>query len=255
MAASGGAVLHLLLAYLLCSLVLLYCVSVLALAVPKRADHYFYGRYNEVLMPAMTVVALSFMWRAKAGFVRYTILCAILPMLAMALVIAHYPATIFDMRVQYGQVSGWYIHRHGVWKINPLTIMYSVAACQLVLGLLLPISRRLFLVSLVVFNGYVSVYLFMERHMKIDQGTPNWREFAALEEKLDGRLDGHSIKVIGGKPNRPMALQFALPQSRVIFGDPGAEKPDALLDYTGRLCQPGRVLASVRGAALCYRLP
>jgi hypothetical protein len=251
---AGDAGLQLLLAYLLCSIVLLYSVSVLALAVPKRADHYFYGRYNEVLMPAVAVLALVAMARTNARHVRYAIVFAVCSVVAMALVVSRYPPEIFDMRIAYAQISGWFIHRQQDWKIDPIAIMYRVAACQMVLALLLLKSRRAFLAALVVFNAYISWYLFTQRHMEVDRLDPNWKEFAALEARLDGRLDGHSIRVAGGKPNRPMALQFALPASRVIYGS-SSETPDALLDYTGRRCHPGRVVARVTGAALCYTLP
>jgi hypothetical protein len=240
---------RLILLYLTISVGLVYGVSVLQTSMPERTDHYFYGRYNELLVPAVLTLFLSVLYRMKTRDFIYVLLAGVLGVAALGLIVGTYPDEVFEKQILYAQITGWYIHRQDGWKFDPVNIALKVIACQVSFGLLLLKSRRLFLIALVVANVYVSNYLFSNRHMKVDQ---NWQEFAALESRLGGALDGYDVAVIGGRPNRPLALQFALPQARVVFGEFEDSDIGAVLDYSGNYCQQELVILKVEEGRLCY---
>jgi hypothetical protein len=239
---------QLLVTYILVSIIGIFCASVVLLAVPERADHYFYGRYNEVLLPAAIAFAFTGITRFGVAMRIRLIALAILGVVLMAAVVSRYPARVFDLQVYYPQVTGWFIHRHGSWKIDPQTISTSIVAVQCLLALLLLKNVRWFLLGFILVNACSALYLFNNIHRKVDE---NWREFAGLESMLNGRLDGATIVVHGGKIKHPPALQFTLPRSRVLFDSSDVSTAEYCLDYSGEVCVAESVLIRLEDAAIC----
>lgn len=236
------------------SFVMMFVISVIQMGKPVRADHFFYGRYNEVMLPPVLLAALllfaafesgqrgaRFMWLA-AGLI-----LAVLLMLG----VSQFPAEIFERKMFWNPLSGWFVHIHGPWKIQPLMIMIGTLIGGFVLAIALAFSRRAFVLAAAAMFTAAALHNYSIQH---HGGDKAWSWYAKLGESYGTSLTGKEIALVGDTLMRRLsgeALQFAMPRARVTFDPQRAGGAVATLDLTGKSCNEQDTVERVGKVSLC----
>jgi len=218
--------------------VLMFAVSVVQMGRPVRADHFFYGRYNEVILPPVLIAGLLFLttfngtvWRVRLAWLATGLGAAALLMLG----VGQFPAEIFERTMIWNPLTSWFVHIQGAWKIQPEMIATGTLVGGIVLALALAISRRVFILALAAMFTSAALHNYAIQHRGADRA---WSGFGTVGATYGALLLGRQIQVVGDRRMQLSgeALQFALPHSRVNFAGQVAERADVFLDSTGKHC-------------------
>lgn len=233
--------------------IFMFAVSVLQMGSPVRADHYFYGRYNETIVPPVLVAALLLFstWsqgksRNRLSWFAVGLFLALLLMLG----VRHFPAEIFELPMIWNTISSWFVHIQGPWKIQPLNIALGALIGGGVLALLLVFSRHAFIFGVATMFTAVALLNFKIQHAGGDRA---WSWYANLGKLYGSVLSGQRLEVVGdGNQISGQALQYSMPDAKVIFGTNSTIQSDARLDLKGNSCDKYEVLARGANAVLCF---
>ena len=236
---------------------LMFLLSVIQMATPVRADH---GRYNEVVLPWLIIVSLLWLslFHSRLKFSRSLIMfSASTAMLILCMaVILMFPKNVFDSTTYWSTVTSWFVHIQGVWRIQPLDILIGTLVGSSFLLVALFFSPRIFVFVLILMFFSAAVHNYSLQHRGGDKA---WSDFSLFGSNFAQHFAGDTFYVfrvsdsrLGNLPGE--ALQFALPQSRVIF-----ESVDRLLGVDSEVFIPlAEHCASpemLRGLRLCVENP
>jgi len=227
------------------SCLLMFAASVLQLVQTTRADHFFYGRYNEVMAPALLIAALlSFANITREQYVIRMIrfFAAILLMVVFMLGVNLFPPEIFKWWTSFFSISSWSVYIRGAWKIEPRIILLGSAVCGMLLLGGLTLSRRLFmLVLLALFvSGTLRNYALQHK-----EGDRDWGNYVKVAEEYGELFAGKRIQVVGNTMFHGEALQFVLPEAKVVFGNEKTDDIDAFLELSGEACNAPNTVAQL----------
>jgi|GEM_PF-3645550 len=230
--------------------VLMFTVSVLQMGTPQNGDHFFYGRYNEVLLPTVLIAALLFFasFERPQCYARLTWFAAGL-MLAVLLMfgVLQFPAEIFERCTYFTQITGWFVHIQGVWKIQPAIIIVGTLVGGILLAMALVLSRRAFILALMAIFTAGTLHNYEHQHRRADRF---WAGYGNLAKAYGVPLSGEPIHVVGPSIYGE-AMQFAFPNARVIFAGQGNSEASAILDLDGKYCTESNTMGRVGEAKLC----
>lgn len=238
-------------AFVLLSFILMFIASVLQMSGAARADHYFYGRYNEVLSPALIIAALIFLVNVSKKKSLQLSLASYLVTLLFVLVIGTYPEHIFLKNMYWAPITSWLVYIHGAWVISPKYIFYGILSAFIVLTISLTLSKKLFIFVLVAFFTSVTLHNSEVQHRGADN---SWKKFNALANDIGPFMDGMTLQVLEVdwiSRLKGEALQFAFPKAHVNFDDTDFRSADAILDYKGKHCEEERTLVYLNKAKFC----
>ncbi|MCF8055247.1 MAG: hypothetical protein K9K37_01235 [Desulfocapsa sp.] len=237
--------------FVLLSFSIMFAASVIQMAGAVRGDHFFYGRYNEVMVPALLIASIVFLSHmSKKMVLRWTMAGCLIAVLS-AIVIGWYPEDIFQRKTHFSTITSWFVHSHGLWEINPRFILFGTAAAVFVLAGSVLFSRRLFVTVLITFFTSTALYNFETQHK---MGDREWNEFNELAAELGDKMAGLQLQVRGSELNSRIkgeALQIAFPKSHVNFENDILNDVDAVLDYQGGYCHENTTIAYMRNASFC----
>lgn len=245
--------------FVLLSFALMFTASVLQLFNAQRADHFFYGRYNEVMLPALIITSLLFLVQLPKKKALYWIIASFFISLLSILALSFYPEEIFQRTTVWTNITSWLVH--GTWKINPKYILSGVSTACIVLAISVMISRKLFIMVLIAFFISAALHNFEVQHKGADK---EWQKFDKLANKFGLAMFGMQLQAI--EPDlaaklkredlrfvfsRAEALQFAFPKAHVSFNEEGLSNADAVLDYEGWYCNEKNTVAYLDKAKFC----
>jgi len=233
------------------SFLLMFGASTMQMAGATRADHFFYGRYNEVLIPALTISSLVFLEHlSKKDSLRWVCTGFLITIFSL-LVINLYPEEIFQRKMIWHSITSWFVYIHGPWAINVKHILFGVLSAFIVLAIAAILSRRLFNIVLVLFFTSAALHNFELQHKGADR---EWKMFNELATKLDTVMPDIQLQVLGSgwtANSKGEALQFAFPKAHVSFRDNDLSSADAVLDYTGKFCKATNTVVYLDKAKFC----
>ena len=233
------------------SFILMFGASIMQMASATRADHFFYGRYNEVLAPAIIIASIIFLEHlSKKDSLRWVCTGFLITIFSL-LVISLYPKEIFQLEMIWHSITSWFVYIHGVWAINVKHILLGVFSAFIVLAITAILSRRLFKLVLVLFFTSAALHNFELQHEGADRG---WKKFNELATKLDTAMPDKQLQVLGSDTTvilKSEALQFAFPKAHVSFRDNDLSSSDAVLDYTGKFCKAINTVTYLDKAKFC----
>lgn len=243
---------------------LMFVASVMQLGIAERADHYFYGRYNEVVLPL--VIAMVLMWLMEMTGVETTragrssrlwrvwaVSGGGLLALAALVPVAFFPAGVWKLPMFWNSISSWFVHIHEAWVIEPQRIAQSTAVALTLLCLAFGLSRRAGLLCLALFFFNATVANYREQHAGGDRG---WHAIHHLPPELRQFLAGRVVFASSSWPAsvHGVALQLAAPEARVVFN--ASPMGDGLvLASEAKECDTQSTLAHFNGMALCGLSP
>lgn len=239
---------------------LMFIASVLQLGIAERADHYFYGRYNEVVLPLVVASVLAWLMqiscfdtaRAVVPSRRWRMLAVFsggLFALATLVPVTFYPADVLKLPMFWNSISSWFVHIHEAWVIEPKRIAQGTAVAVALLCLAFGLSRRVGLVCLALFFLSATVTNYREQHAGGDRGWYSIQHMPPdLRQFLAGRFVFAGSSVL--ESTHGVAIQLAAPESRVVFGV--AHPHDGIfLASDQRMCDPQNMLVHLNGITLC----
>lgn len=236
------------------SFLLMFMVSVLQLGKPSRADHYFYGRYNEVMLAPMLIASLVGVAGSATTLTVKKMLLLIIGFaigIFLLLLVAGFPAYIFDQDMYWNPLSGWFIHIQDAWEIQPYNIAMGMLAGGVLLLASISLSEYIFLIcagavfTLGLLHNYSlqhggadKTWRYLEKVNQLNNSIPVGMNVELLGEAFQARLRGES-------------LQFALPKVHVDFN--GHNDPtSAVLDVSGSPCEHRETIWLDNNLAFCF---
>jgi hypothetical protein len=238
--------------FVVLSSIIMFAASVAQMVGGSRADHFFYGRYNEVMVPALIIASIIFLSQLSKKVALGWIVTGFLIALLSALAIDYYPEDIFQRETLFSTITGWFVHQYNrPWKINPGYILSGTVAAVSVLAGTLALSKRLFVVVLILFFTSTVLHCFENQHKRGDRG---WNEFNELAGQISHEMSGLQLQVRGSGSNSRIkgeALQIAFPKAHVIFQNDILSDVDAVLDYQGDYCHENTTIAYMGNASFC----
>lgn len=238
-------------AFTLLSFILMFGASVLQMSNAVRADHFFYGRYNEVMLPALIIAAIIFLeGQSVKSAMRWVFAGFIIVLFAM-LVVNFYPEEVFQRKMIWNSISSWLVYIHGKWSINPQDTFFGVFTAITTLAISLVLSRKLFIAVLVAFFISAVLYNFELQHKGADRVS---RKFNELANKVGSSMSGMTLLVSGTEWKGKLkgnSLQFAFPKAHVSYNDNDFSHADAVLDYKGQYCNDKNTVAFLGKATFC----
>lgn len=221
------------------SLLGIMALSAISLGMPSHSNHYFYGRYNEVMIPVMIIIAILTLdrvgkknHRSFLGFWSAAILVSVLSVFF----IRWFPDAAFEKPTYWTQITAWFPFASDQWKIRPHAVASGVAIGGMILFAASLIGRRWAYVVL------VSLFLASALHTSTSQhglADIEGRDYSRLNRAYAGTLEGTNIAITrhpvwGALPAEK--LQFSLPQSRVHFTNSEIAESRVVFDMSGTEC-------------------
>lgn len=242
------------------SSLLMFLVSAIQMSTPVRADHFFYGRYNEVMTPWLIIIALISLsvlherLKFSRGFMLF-IVGVVLLIFSMIIVLL-FPAEIFDRVTYWNTLTGWFVHTQGEWKIIPLHILLGTLTGSMWLLIAFFLSKRFFAVALMAMFVVAAIHNYTSQHRSADR---SWVGYGLLASKYSHFFAGdvfyiYNLSDSGLGNLQGEALQFALPQSKVVFASDSSssEAYKKIVGVKGDHCFSPKIL---KGALLCVQDP
>ncbi len=236
------------------SFTLMFVVSVIQMGTPVRADHFFYGRYNEVMLPPVLMAALLYFTmfeRGKRGARLMWLAAGLILAALLMLGVSWFPPEVFDRTMIWTTISGWFVHIQGPWKIQPTIIATGTLIGGLVLAMAVVISRRAFLLVVAAMFTAAALHNYAIQH---HGGDGAWSWYAKLGAIYANSLSGKGIAIDGDNSMSRLsgeALQFAMPNARVMFDPQKGGEAEAILDLAGKSCSSGNTVERVGYVSLC----
>lgn len=233
---------------------LMFTLSVAQMGMPVRADHFFYGRYNEVVLPPVLVAALVLFFVVSESGRRVGVLwltAAIAVSVLLMFGVSLFPAELFERNMFWNPISGWFVHIHGPWKIEPVRIAVGTLIGGLILVVAFALSRRLFLFGVGIMFVTAALHNYAVQHKGGDEA---WSWYGKLNTfygkpftgKLLALVDAEGRSRIGSE-----ALQFALPNALVKFDTSELGSLDVIFDRTWSYCNEENTIGRVGPTVLC----
>jgi len=202
--------------FILLSIVLMYSASVVQMAFPVRGDQYFYGRYNDVMMPWLIIVSLLFLfaetyWRRLAWM-----LIGAAVFILMVYIISFYPVAIFNINMIWSSLPGWFVHIVGEWKIIPQIIAINALICWA--GLLFAMfgSRSLFVLALITVFVFTFMQNFIYQHGGGDRAFAHYGKLGTIYKELFKYKKIYVYGLSYETFRHAEAVQFAFPNSEIV---------------------------------------
>ena len=235
------------------STLLMLGLSAIALAYPTRADHYFYGRYNEVLMPPLILAAILFLTAldGRKRYVRFLGLAAMGCISAcLMLSVIKFPDDVFSRWMIWNSLSGWFPHISGQWRVDPPRILLGVLVGNAILVATILLSRRLFILLSIALFIAATLHNYKIQHQGADHAWDGYNRLAAI---YGAALEDKSIQVLPQSDGVYAfeATQFAFPRSRIILATDKIDTVDAILDKTETYCNEKNTIDQVGTAKFC----
>lgn len=233
------------------SFVLMYGLSVVQMGVPVRADHFFYGRYNEVMMPPVLIGGLLLLilqsgrWK-RAGW----LLVGLAFSAVMMLGVWFFPPEIFERKLFWNPLTSWFVYIKGQWKVVPTDVALGVFGAGLLLLGVLILSRRLFLMTLC---GMFLAAVLQNFDVQHRGGDGAWSWYQEIHELYAADMVGREAIVAQDNDFihrlRGEALQFSMPGAKIKWSGNSA---DFVLQPGGGPCPAGLVGHEIRGNLICH---
>ena len=219
-----------------------------------RADHFFYGRYNEVMAPVVIAAGiillngvyglkrrLAIIWFGVAGGI------TVLSVFGIEV----FPREIFDRPMIWNSLSAWHVHIHGEWRIEPRIIAIGTGAAVMLLWAALMVSRRGFAVVVASMFMAGTLHNYVVQHGGADRAWGIYgafgKEYSDVLSDLDILNRSESWRLQGDA----RGLQFALPHSRMHFARPEIAQLQIMVDDSGEDCDEGDAIAVSAAVQLC----
>lgn len=237
--------------FFLLSFLLMLVASAIQMVIVTRADSFFYGRYNEILVPTLVIVAIIYLSQQS----RKAALGAFIPCIAVSilsvLLMDIFFSDVFQLATTWSSVTSWFIYINGVWEINPTAIIIGLSALSTVLVISLLLSRGVFVIVLVLFFTQIALLNFEVQHKGADR---KWEVLGALSKGLGHQLSGKELNVNGTNSTviiMKEAVQFAFPRVNVNINNGDLSKADGVLDYTTAYCTDENSLTYINNRRFC----
>lgn len=236
--------------FILLSFIVMFAASIMQMLGAQRADHYFYGRYNEVMLPAIIITSILFLESLPKKTALKWISASFLITLFFALALRFYPEEILNQSTVWFNITGWFVH--STWEINTKYILGGTLTAFVVLTISVLISRKLFILTLCAFFISAALHNFEVQHKGADK---SWGTFNKLAKIKNIDMPGIQLYVTGTdwtKDLKGEALQFAFKNANVRFDNKDLNNIDAVLDYKGNVCNHENTVAYIDKASFCY---
>lgn len=237
--------------FILSSFILMFVASVLQMVIVTRADSYFYGRYNEILVPALIIVAIIYLSKQSRKCAMWCFIpCIVISMLSVLMMDVFF-SDVFQMATTWSSVTSWIVYINGPWIINPKVIFIGFSAISTVLVISLFLSRIVFVIVLVLYFSQVALLNFEVQHKGADR---KWKVLDALSMNVRHQLSGKEFSVNGSNSTAIImkeAIQFAFPRVDVNINNGDLSKADGVLDYTKDYCTDKNTLAQISNRRFC----
>lgn len=225
--------------YLLLLFLGMVTVSILFLGGGVRADHYFYGRYIEVVVPFVLLPGL--VWLSHSNGQHYLIRISLLVIgllvsIIGALALHMLPEDVFQRPMIWNSISSWLIHIQGPWRVVPFDVAIGVFVASIWLVLAYLVSRWIFQLVVVLMFVSVAQHAADMQHQGADR---EWGSFALLSREYPDLFEGLLVDASqfeGSMQGAGMAFQMAAPQSSVLFDRAKDLVPDVTLAGVETAC-------------------
>lgn len=240
------------------SFLIMFLLSVVFLAGGPHANHFFYGRYNEILVPTLLISAFVFIdsqaHQSRLAF--YSWMFGIICLSSFsALIIFCFPERIFEQPTFWTQITGWFPHIQGAWKIEPKMMAIGIFFGGIIILVSVFLGRTLLILTVIFLFVSSSFYTISGQHFLADQ---NGAEYANLSRMYRLHLSGHNIYSVrdpkwGFLPAE--GLQIALPYSRIHFNNIPDDPATIIFDTASNHCKELIMVVTAVNAKLCVHDP
>lgn len=248
---SDANILKILSGFILSSFILMFIASVMQMVIVSRADSFFYGRYNEVIIPTLIIISimyLSFQSRKNSlrCFIPYIIISV-----SLVFLIQEFYSEELKMTTNWSSITSWFIYIYGRWEINPkfIFIGMSITSTCLIISLLL--SRGIFVTVLTGYFLLVTLLNFEVQHSSSDR---NKYILDKISNKAKYELSGYDLKVNGSGTNAKIGgeiMQFTFPKMNVSFNNGNIREADVVLEHKVEYCNAQNTLAYLNRGRIC----
>jgi hypothetical protein len=193
----------------------LFALSVVFLIRGSRADHVLYGRYVEIVVPAVILQALLWMYgcprlRRLGGFLAGGAAAAVLLAL-LAAIVGRSVSGVHD----WISTTGWFVYRSPAWQSDLMTVAIGTTLSLAIGTALLAFRARWFTVWLAL------MWLASGREVYQQQLRPadrSWAIGSLLRDAGVGADDDVGVFAASWRTGLlRQALQYQLPDSRVVW--------------------------------------